>query len=349
MMASTALATHCETQLSRSIDVPMPSTQRKYADLPWYGPLRMVAALIPLSIVLPWTALVAPHTSRNKGRSMKRILGERAFRYGITNFGIPELQFTFGNTLGMYEKWTRRRNLTPVIDELGDDAKLLWIGAKRVDHVLLYLHGGCFLLPLTDFGLDLWRYVQGELEKQDIHLGIAVLEYSLAPAATFPTPLNQACLGLKFLFSTGVEPKNLQIAGDSAGANLALQLSNAEFDGIDTMTRRALHEAGAEILSGFNSDSGAAVFAEPAKAPASWFEGVDGLVERVLVTAGAAECMHDDIVQVGERLKRHHPNVELVIQEGGLHDDMFLDFIVKEKKLGTLTRRVVDWLAVGYA
>jgi hypothetical protein len=40
--------------------------------------------------------------------------------------------------------------------------------------------------------------------------------------------------------------------------------------------------------------------------------------------------------------------VQLVVQNGGLHDDMFLDFMVKEKKLGTLTPLVVNWFAAGF-
>ncbi|KAF7354573.1 Abhydrolase-3 domain-containing protein [Mycena sanguinolenta] len=370
----------------------MASIQRKYADLPWYGALGIVAAVIPLPFVLLWTAIVGPYTPRNKGRSTKRIVGERAFRYAITNLGLPQLQFAFGTTMSVYEKWTKQKKLSPVIDKLGDGARLLWIGPKRVDRhdrVVLYLHGGCFLLPLTDFGLDFWQYVKTELEKKNVspnlNFGVAILEYSLAPAAMFPTPLKQACLGLKFLFDAGVEPGNLQIAGDSAGGNLALQLvsqmlhpraglprltplapirglcllspwtsltadtkSCKEFDGIDTMTRRVLRDAGAEILPGFPDD--AAAFAEPAKAPESWFHGVDGLFERVLVTAGEFECMRDDIVQLSDKLKKgRHPDVELVIQDGGLHDDMFLDFMVKEKKLGPLTPLIIDWLYAGFA
>jgi hypothetical protein len=133
--------------------------------------------------------------SRNKGRSTKRIIGERAFRYAISNLNIPQLQFAFGTSLSVYEKWAKQMKMAPVIDELGDGARLLWIGPKRVERVLFYLHGmhialcllrlmaksyagGCFLLPLTDFELDLFRYVQVESGKQNIHFGVAVLEYS---------------------------------------------------------------------------------------------------------------------------------------------------------------------------
>jgi hypothetical protein len=51
---------------------------------------------------------------------------------------------------------------------------------------------------------------------------------------------------------------------------------------------------------------------------------------------------------VGEAFKKHHPNVELVVQKDGLHEDMYLDFVLGEKKLGSLTPLTVEWLAAGF-
>jgi hypothetical protein len=87
-------------------------------------------------------------------------------------------------------------------------------------------------------------------------------------------------------------------------------------------------------------------FAEPGKAPAAWF--ADVLVERALVTAGARECMKDDIVGFAEGLKVHHMAVELAVQKNGLHVDPYLDFMVGEKRLGILTPLLIDWFAAGF-
>ncbi|KAJ6472679.1 Alpha/Beta hydrolase protein [Mycena vitilis] len=383
----------------------MSSATRKYGELPWSQTFSLVATLIPLPLVLLWTILFTARASHNKERSMKRIIGDRTLRYCVTNLKVAQAQYAFGTTLSVYTKWTKKTKLPVIIDELGEDARLLWIGPKQTDRVLYFCHGGCFFLPMTDFGsniilckchsqnsdyfvccrLDLLRYVQVELEKQKIEIGIAVLQYSLAPMATFPTPLNQARLGLEFLFAAGVKPHNLQIFGDSAGGNLILQLvsqmlhpvqsipkiqptspirgicllspwasltadteSAAKYDGIDTMPKRGLADWGAQILAGFAQSDGA--FAEPAKAPEAWFKGVNSLVDRVLIVAGEMECMRDDIVQLGEGLKRHHPDVRVAVQAGGLHDDMLLDFMVKETKLlGTSTALITSWLAAGFS
>ncbi|KAJ7056139.1 Alpha/Beta hydrolase protein [Mycena amicta] len=349
--------------------MPQSPPQSKYGELPSMQVLGLIGKIIPLPVILLWTALVTAHATHNKGKSLKRIIAERAMRYGIANLTLPQLQYLFGTpTSGVYHKWTKQTKLTPAtVDDLGENAKLLWIGPKRTDRVLLFLHGGCYVLPVTDFLLDFLRYLQLELEKQDIEIGIAVLEYSLAPYATFPTPLKQASLAVQFLLAAGLDPKNLFIGGDSAGGNLAVQVvsqmlhpidglpdirpskpigglcllspwssftvdakSYAEFEGIDTLPRQALATVGRELLAAYPKDH--AVFAEPAKAPASWFAGIDVVVSRVLVTAGGRECMRDDIVQLGDLLKKQHANAEVVIQSGGLHDDMLLDFMAKEKK-----------------
>lgn len=48
----------------------------------------------------------------------------------------------FGDEIdGIYKKWAVGRKLPVTIDDLGDDAKLMWVGPKRTDRVILFLHG----------------------------------------------------------------------------------------------------------------------------------------------------------------------------------------------------------------
>ncbi|KAJ7041879.1 Alpha/Beta hydrolase protein [Mycena alexandri] len=358
----------------------MYTVPRKYGELPWYQLLTMAASLAPLPLILVWTALVTSHASHNKGKSLRRILGERTIHYAAGHTSVAQQQFVYGSTLTTYKRWTKQIKLEPVVDELGENAHLMWIGPKRVDHVLFFCHGGCYFLPVPNFQLAFWRYVQLELKRQNIEIGIALLSYSLAPMVAFPTPAKQATLALQFLFDAGVRPENLYLGGDSAGGNLLLQVLSSmlhphegvpqirptggfrslglfspwtsftadtksfqEFNGIDFLDGRILGAYGSELLDGYSEAD--RVFAEPAKVPQDWFEGVGELVDHIFITAGEREVMHDDIISVAERLKEHHTNVELVVQEGGVHDDMFIDFFTREKKLSSLTPKVIDWLA----
>jgi acetyl esterase len=60
---------------------------------------------------------------------------------------------------------------------------------------------------------------------------VAVVSYSLAPEATYPTALNQVSRALDFLSAHGsalhVDSARLILAGDSAGAQIAAQVANA--------------------------------------------------------------------------------------------------------------------------
>jgi acetyl esterase/lipase len=122
--------------------------------------------------------------------------------------------------------------------------------------------------------------------------------------------------------------------------------SHTENDGRDIVSPGTFTAWGAQILADVPETDRA--FAEPVRAPEWWFKGADALVERVLITAGGAELLRDDIVAVGEAFKKHHPNAEVVVQKYGLHDDMYLDFMLKEKKLSSLTPLTVEWLAAGF-
>lgn len=182
--------------------------------------------------------------------------------------------------------------------------------------------------------------------------------------------------------AAGVKPQNLQLAGDSAGGNLVIQVlsqmlhphqrvpqinlpaplrgmlivsastnlsrdsrSYTENEGRDCLTKRGLANWGTVLPRVLEADR---PYREAVHAPEGWFNDADKLVDRVLITAGGAELMRDDIVAFGETLKKHHADTQVVVQQGGVHDDMFLDFMVNEKKLGSLTPLAVEWLAAGF-
>ncbi|KAJ7651406.1 Alpha/Beta hydrolase protein [Roridomyces roridus] len=349
------------------------------ADMGAVDSISKLAALLPLPAVVLWRVLTTTHAPYNKHRGMKRIMGDAALRYIIRTLSVAQLQAQFGSTLNVYTKWAKQVKMPVVVDELGDDARLLWLGPKRLDHVILFVHGGGFALPPPNSGLLFWQHVRLEMEKKGVEPGIVMLNYSLWPSATFPKPLSQLQRAVSFLLDAGVEPTHLQLAGDSAGGNLIVQLlshalhphpdvapltlsapfrsinllspwvgllgetpSYAENDGIDWMARSALVGLGRHIIDGF-PESYRHTFAEPYKAPAAWFSGVEKLVSSVLITVGEAECMRDDILQFGALLEKNHPRVEVVVQPGGFHEDMFLDFDVGAK-VGMLTPLIVDRL-----
>ena len=87
--------------------------------------------------------------------------------------------------------------------------------------VMLYVHGGGWML----FSIDTHDRLMREYAAR---AGIAVLgiDYSLSPEAKFPTALHEVVAATRWLehegTAWGLDPANILIGGDSAGANLSV-------------------------------------------------------------------------------------------------------------------------------
>ena len=82
---------------------------------------------------------------------------------------------------------------------------------------LLYLHGGGYVIgsPDTHAGLV------GELARR-AGLRTTSVDYRLAPEHPFPAAVEDGLAAYRELLATGTDPRDLVVAGDSAGGGLAL-------------------------------------------------------------------------------------------------------------------------------
>ena len=85
------------------------------------------------------------------------------------------------------------------------------------DAVLLYLHGGGFVIG----SLDSHRHLVSEAGRAAKALTLA-LDYRLAPEHPFPAAVEDAVAGYRFLLARGYKPERVTIAGDSAGGGLVV-------------------------------------------------------------------------------------------------------------------------------
>jgi len=127
--------------------------------------------------------------------------------------------------------------------------------------------------------------------------------------------------------------------------------SMATYDGSDMIGTQAITEWTRLVLDGL-PDS-AIPYIDPLKVPERWWDGIAQVVadHRVLVTVGGAECLKDDIVRFGQRMCEVHPGARMVLQEFGVHEDPFLDFMwgkEGQRKVGAVTPLIVGWLADGW-
>lgn len=106
---------------------------------------------------------------------------------------------------------------TRIVDAGGVPAEWQTVPGARRDRVLLYLHGGGFIMGSPN-SHRLLTVELGEATK----IRVLSVDYRLAPEHPYPAPLEDCVTVYNWLLSTGIAPKNIVIAGDSAGGNLTL-------------------------------------------------------------------------------------------------------------------------------
>ena len=85
------------------------------------------------------------------------------------------------------------------------------------DRVVLYLHGGCYAAGSIDTHRDLITRLASAASTR-----ILGLNYRLAPAHPFPAALDDTVAAYRWLLELGLDASRIALAGDSAGAGLAL-------------------------------------------------------------------------------------------------------------------------------
>lgn len=107
-----------------------------------------------------------------------------------------------------------------------DNSRVKWLveaeGRTEDDPVLLYFHGGGYVLPLLptqiSFLVDAWKQFNVKSDR----LSILVLDYSIAPKeGTWPLQLQQGAAVYNELTKSS---KNIILTGDSAGGHLSLAM-----------------------------------------------------------------------------------------------------------------------------
>ncbi|MCX5036294.1 alpha/beta hydrolase [Streptomyces coelicoflavus] len=199
---------------------------------------------------------------------------------------------------------------------------------------LLYLHGGGYLVgsPDTHAGLA------GELARR-AGLRALSLDYRLAPEHPFPAAVDDGLAAYRELLSTGTDPRDLVLAGDSAGGGLSVAtLLAAREAGLPQPAAAVLFSpwadltlAGGSIRSKEGADPifteadvrayadlyvGAGDRAAPLASPV--FADLAGLPP-LLVQAGANEILLDDAVRLAGRAGAADVEVTLEVGPGLPH------------------------------
>ncbi|THH13466.1 hypothetical protein EW146_g6762 [Bondarzewia mesenterica] len=186
--------------------------------------LDLVPAMLTVGLSAIFNIFRAPFRGSGGAKTFGRQVQNGITRSLAGRLSIAQLQYVRGTSTATFEKWASKQSSVEVSTEnIGKGAKLHWIGDKKSTKVMLHIHGGGYILPLSIGHLEMLNYFRHTVkESTGVDIAIAILEYTLSSHAPYPTQFEQANAALNHLVRSGVSASNLIISGDSAGAHIAL-------------------------------------------------------------------------------------------------------------------------------
>ena len=112
-----------------------------------------------------------------------------------------------------------------------------WLRPKRApdDKVLLYLHGGAYVIGSCRSHGQMVSHIA-----RAAGINALVPEYRLAPEHKFPAAIEDCVAVYRELLTSGIRPENIVIAGDSAGGGLTVATLLSLRDGGDPLPAAAV-------------------------------------------------------------------------------------------------------------
>lgn len=92
-------------------------------------------------MVVSWALIQSFFTEDGRSKSWKRVLLDGATVWIVSHVNRRQVRGVFGDTRGAYMDFVKAKGLAPVVEELGHDSRLFWLGPRKAERVILYLHG----------------------------------------------------------------------------------------------------------------------------------------------------------------------------------------------------------------
>jgi acetyl esterase len=241
-------------------------------------------------------------------------------------------------------------------------------GVSAPAPAVIFLHGGGWVTC----DIDIYDGVVRQLAKRS-GLRLVSVDYALAPEHPFPVPLDDCVAAVEWVIETGaqdfgIDPARIAIAGDSAGANLALAtclkfrqagtiplrgaalISGCYSSDTDTLSSRA-YGGGAYLISKAemawywtNYAQTEAARRSPLAAPL--LADLKGLPPLYVATS-ECDVLRDDSEQLAARARRAGVDIELRVWQGMIHSCVnlmgWIDAMGPEvDRIGAFLRRVTE-------
>ncbi|TFK61699.1 hypothetical protein BDN72DRAFT_863397 [Pluteus cervinus] len=155
------------------------SITREFGSVTLGERIHILGTALRLPFIFTWSLATKPFVSHNAKKHWKRVVIDTAFQTLLSTLNRVQLQYIFSDPAQLIvEKWGKKAGVPIEVEEIGEDAKLIWIGKKRTERVVFYLHGGAFLMPLQASSLGFWDYIQRELKRRGQDVTFVILQYS---------------------------------------------------------------------------------------------------------------------------------------------------------------------------
>jgi acetyl esterase/lipase len=141
-------------------------------------------------------------------------LGQLRFKDTDVRFATAAMRLTMNRLAELRPRGLFTRS------EVIDGVRCEWVwqrSSARAEQVTIYLHGGGFVAgsPASHYGLA--KRLSGASQSR-----VLMVDYRLAPDFVFPAQLDDVTTVYRALLAGSIPAHHIAIAGDSAGANLAL-------------------------------------------------------------------------------------------------------------------------------
>ncbi|KAL1797718.1 hypothetical protein ACET3X_004324 [Alternaria dauci] len=328
-------------------------------------------------------SVTSPFKGENGANTYFKDVMFAMLRTNLGNLDLAQDRYTSGpSSTPTYMQHAEKYKFVPDSIKLPSGTQAHWLGSRTAKTVLVYFHGGGYVLPCSA-GHILWL---DDFQKSlGPNVSALLLAYDLAPEARYPTQLKQAVELLDHLVHTeGRDPSSLILAGDSAGGNLALGLlshlahphpeiaplslpskfhaavlispwcsltqtntpafvANAQRDMFDA---RCLSRWAKGFL-GSDSPFAGDFYNEPVYAAPEWWEPVANVVEQVLIWAGDNEVLKDGIEEFAKKFAKGFGSkgglVTTIVTPKACHEEMIIERLLGYKgDSGTGSQQVLE-------
>ncbi|KAF7528992.1 hypothetical protein G7054_g9987 [Neopestalotiopsis clavispora] len=341
-------------------------------------------------LILRWPLIFFPCALVNcircaflaKGRKLpiKLYLVTGLLRTWLSTFSPRQLQVMSPSPLDTYSMWIDQKKaeatkkgdsvaldrLSHAVERLSDGkSSLLWVGNRtKATRYVLFFPGGGYIAPMITGHFE-WCYRAYVETDSGQEVAVAVLQYTLCPAARYPTQLMQATAALRYLMDSGIPPSNIAIGGDSAGGNLAAQLliylthsislnrlpeplagaflvspwlsgetngrSFSENEYIDMLSGGHVKTSLRELLDPPSAQEELKTdhneWAMPLDMDKKWLNDLSQTTRALYVTVGANEVLRDQGIIFAETVRKRNASikVQLEVLETDAHDSVLLE------------------------